>query len=67
VAEAWEIFDSEVLLEPSDDRQGVLARLLERWLSFYEREVFAGGCRSSSQPWSWQIAKTWYRTPSRTS
>lgn len=44
MAEAWEIFDSEVLLEPSDDRQGVLARLLERWLSFYEREVFAGGC-----------------------
>ncbi len=44
VAEAWEIFDSEVLREPSDDRSGVLARLLERWLSFYEREVFAGGC-----------------------
>ncbi len=44
VAEAWEIFESEVLHEPTDDRGGVLARLLERWLSFYEREVFAGGC-----------------------
>ncbi len=44
VAEAWKIFHSEVLLEPSDGRQGVLAGLLERWLSFYEREVFAGGC-----------------------
>jgi AcrR family transcriptional regulator len=44
VAEAWEIFESEVLLEPSDEPEGVLAGLLERWLSFYEREVFAGGC-----------------------
>ena len=44
VAEAWEIFESEVLLGPSFDSQGVLAGLLGRWLSFYEREVFAGGC-----------------------
>ena len=44
VAEAWEIFESEVLLEPTLGRQDVLAGLLERWLSFYEREVFAGGC-----------------------
>ena len=44
IAEAWDVFESEVLLKPSDDRHGVLARLLERWLSFYEREVFAGGC-----------------------
>jgi len=44
VAEAWEIFESEVLLEPTFGRQDVLAGLLERWLSFYEREVFAGGC-----------------------
>ncbi len=44
VAEAWEIFKFDVLLELGDDRQGVLHGLLERWLSFYEREVFVGGC-----------------------
>lgn len=44
VAEAWAIFEAQVLLEPSFEGQGVLAGLLERWLSFYEREVFAGGC-----------------------
>ncbi len=39
VAEAWEIFESEVL------RPGPgLWELIERWLSFYERRVFAGGC-----------------------
>ncbi|HEV2059183.1 MAG TPA: TetR/AcrR family transcriptional regulator [Solirubrobacteraceae bacterium] len=37
---AWAIF-SEHVLEPGDD--GVEA-LLERWISYYEREVFAGGC-----------------------
>ncbi|MDQ3720207.1 MAG: TetR/AcrR family transcriptional regulator [Actinomycetota bacterium] len=44
VAEAWEIFKFDVLRELGDDRQGVLRGLLDRWLSFYEREVFVGGC-----------------------
>jgi len=37
---AWAIF-AEHVLEPGDD--GIDA-LLERWLSYYEREVFPGGC-----------------------
>lgn len=37
---AWSIFEEHVL-EPGD--HGVEA-LLERWLSYYEREVFPGGC-----------------------
>ena len=37
---AWRIFEEHVL-EPGDD--GVEA-LLERWISYYEREVFPGGC-----------------------
>jgi len=37
---AWRIFEAHVLA-PGDD--GVEA-LLERWTSYYEREVFPGGC-----------------------
>ncbi len=37
---AWQIFEAHVL-EPGDD--GVEA-LLERWITYYEREVFPGGC-----------------------
>ncbi|MEA2194924.1 MAG: hypothetical protein QOG42_1358 [Solirubrobacteraceae bacterium] len=37
---AWSIFEAHVL-QPGDD--GVEA-LLERWISYYEREVFPGGC-----------------------
>jgi AcrR family transcriptional regulator len=37
---AWRIFEEHVL-EPGGD--GVAA-LLERWISYYEREVFPGGC-----------------------
>ena len=44
VARAWEVFEEEVLLPSPDDGGGSLAKLLERWLSFYERRVFAGGC-----------------------
>lgn len=44
VALAWEIFEAEVLDEPDDERRSALEALIERWLSFYEREVFAGGC-----------------------
>lgn len=37
---AWAIFEEHVL-EPGD--AGIEA-LLERWISYYEREVFPGGC-----------------------
>ncbi|MDQ3724022.1 MAG: TetR/AcrR family transcriptional regulator [Actinomycetota bacterium] len=37
---AWRVFEEHVI-EPGDD--GVEA-LLERWISYYEREVFPGGC-----------------------
>jgi AcrR family transcriptional regulator len=37
---AWAIFEEHVL-EPADDG---LEALLERWLAYYEREVFPGGC-----------------------
>ncbi len=37
---AWRVFEEHVL-EPGDD---ALAALLERWISYYEREVFPGGC-----------------------
>jgi AcrR family transcriptional regulator len=36
---AWAVFEEHVL-EPSDD----LDALLARWVSYYEREVFPGGC-----------------------
>ena len=44
VAQAWEVFEAEVLLDPPADANGGLHGLVERWLSFYERRVFAGGC-----------------------
>lgn len=37
---AWHVFE-EYVLEPDDD--GVEA-LLARWISYYEREIFPGGC-----------------------
>lgn len=37
---AWRIFEDRVL-EPGDDP---LDALLERWITYYEHEVFAGGC-----------------------
>lgn len=40
VARAWEIFESDVM---PDGARGLVG-LLERWLSFYERRVFPGGC-----------------------
>ena len=43
VAQAWEVFETEVL-DPPADASGSLPALVERWLSFYERRVFAGGC-----------------------
>jgi AcrR family transcriptional regulator len=37
---AWRVF-AEHVLEPGDD---ALAAMLERWIAYYEREVFPGGC-----------------------
>ena len=37
---AWQIFAQHVV-EPGDDD---VDALLERWISYYEREVFPGGC-----------------------
>jgi AcrR family transcriptional regulator len=37
---AWAIFAQHVL-EPGDDD---LDALLERWITYYEREIFPGGC-----------------------
>ena len=41
VAQAWEVFEAQVLQAPPGDD---LRALVERWLSFYERRVFVGGC-----------------------
>lgn len=41
---AWEIFHDEVLRDRADDPERSLGALIERWLSFYERRVFTGGC-----------------------
>lgn len=37
---AWRVFEEHVL-EPDGDALGAM---LERWISYYEREVFPGGC-----------------------
>jgi AcrR family transcriptional regulator len=37
---AWRIFEAHVLAPGDDDVEA----LLERWISYYEREVFPGGC-----------------------
>ena len=44
VAQAWEVFESHVLIDPRGGTGGDLGGLVERWLSFYERRVFTGGC-----------------------
>ena len=44
VARAWEIFESEVAPEPRSEAGGGLEDILERWLSFFERRTFPGGC-----------------------
>lgn len=38
------VFRVEVLEEPPDRSVGERPALLERWLAFFERRVFAGGC-----------------------
>ena len=38
---AWSIFEEHVLDHAGDDS---VEALLERWISYYEREVFPGGC-----------------------
>lgn len=40
IASAWLVFEEQVLA-PGDDSAAALA---ERWISYYEREVFPGGC-----------------------
>jgi AcrR family transcriptional regulator len=40
---AWEVFVEQVL-EPGGDGGGDVEALLERWIAYYEREVFPGGC-----------------------
>ena len=37
---AWRLFEDHVLVPPDED----LEVLLERWISYYEQEVFPGGC-----------------------
>jgi AcrR family transcriptional regulator len=37
---AWQVFEQSVLEPGHDDLQA----LLERWISYYEDEVFPGGC-----------------------
>lgn len=44
VAQAWATFEAQVLLAPPDRPKAGLRELLERWLSFYERRIFRGGC-----------------------
>jgi len=39
-----EVFEEKVLRDPPDDPGAGLAALLERWLAFFERKVFPGGC-----------------------
>ncbi len=44
VGRAWEVFQAEVLESPAEGAESSFRALLERWLSFYERRVFTGGC-----------------------
>ncbi len=37
---AWRLFAEHVLYPPDDE----LEALLERWISYYEQEIFPGGC-----------------------
>ena len=39
-----EVFAEKVLRGPSDNLEGGLGDLLERWLAFFEHKVFPGGC-----------------------
>lgn len=44
VAQAWDVFEAEVVRDPRADGSQPLSALVERWLSFYERRIFIGGC-----------------------
>ena len=44
IERASEVFELEVLQDPADGAEDSFRALLERWLSFYERRVFTGGC-----------------------
>ena len=39
-----DVFEAEVVDDRHDDAQGGLGALLERWLAFFQTEVFPGGC-----------------------
>jgi len=39
-----DVFEAEVVRDPRDNAQHGLGALLERWLAFFEDEVFPGGC-----------------------
>lgn len=39
-----DVFEAKVVSAPPGERHGGLQALLERWLDFFERKVFPGGC-----------------------
>jgi AcrR family transcriptional regulator len=39
-----DVFNAEVLEDPAEDPDNRLGRLLERWLHFFQRKAFPGGC-----------------------
>lgn len=39
-----EVFEERVLRGPPDDPDAGLGALLQRWLAFFQRKVFPGGC-----------------------
>ena len=44
IAYVWEIFDEKVLRGSADHPDTALRLLLERWLDYFRRRVFPGGC-----------------------
>lgn len=44
IAYVWEVFEEHVLRGPSDPPEIELGVLLERWLAYFQRKVFPGGC-----------------------
>lgn len=44
IGHARDVFEAEVVLDASETAQLGLGALLERWLAFFEHQVFPGGC-----------------------
>lgn len=44
IERVWEVFEEQVLRGPPDRPNTSLGALLERWLAFFQRRVFPGGC-----------------------